>query len=105
MKKVLLIGGFLLIAVVVAAGGVYGISRLSTGTASAQESKPERAMVIAVEEVVNGERFGGEVRISFEDPPELPDRAEDAAGLFLAQETYCAKPPDQCQKFPNTNTP
>jgi hypothetical protein len=86
MKKVLLIVGFLLIAVVIAAGGVYGISRLSTGTVSAQESKPERVMVIAVEEVINGESFGGEVRVSFEDPPELPDRAEDAAGLFLSQD-------------------
>ena len=86
MKKVLLIGGFLLIAVVIAAGAVYGISRLSTGTVSAQESKPERVMIIAIEEIKNGERFGGEVRISFDDPPELPDRAEDAAGLFLGQD-------------------
>ena len=86
MKKVLLIGGFLLIAVIIAAGGVYGISRLSTGTVSAQESKPEKVMIIAVEEVVNGERFGGEVRITFEDPPELPDRGADAAGLFLSQD-------------------
>jgi len=85
MKKVLLIGGFLLIAVIIAAGGVYGISRLSTGTVSAQESKPEKVMIIAVEEVVNGERFGGEVRITFEDPPELPDRGADAAGLFFAR--------------------
>jgi hypothetical protein len=43
-------------------------------------------MVIAVEEVKNGERFGGEVRITFADPPELPERAEDAAGLYLGQD-------------------
>ncbi len=75
----------LLIAAAIAAVAVFGLSRVGTSTASAQETKPEQIMVIAVEEVKNGERFGGEVRIRFTDPPELPDRAEDAAGLFLKQ--------------------
>ncbi|UCG25764.1 MAG: hypothetical protein JSW55_07185 [Chloroflexota bacterium] len=90
MKRVLALSGLLLVAATIAAGAIFGVSRLSTSTAAAQEPaaqepKPERVMVIAVEEVKNGERFGGEVRITFADPPELPERAEDAAGLFLGQ--------------------
>jgi hypothetical protein len=91
MKRVLALSGLLLVAAAIAAGAVFGVSRLSTSTASAQEPaaekpKPEQVMVIAVEEVKNGERFGGEVRITFADPPELPERAEDAAGLYLGQD-------------------
>ena len=91
MKRVLAISGLLLVAAVIAAGAIFVVSRLPTSTATAQEpaaqeSKPERVMVIAVEEVENGERFGGEVRITFADPPELPERAEDAAGLFLGRD-------------------
>ena len=86
MKKILAIGGFILITAAVAAGAFFGFSRLSASTASAQESKPEQVMVIAVEEVKNGERFGGEVRITFSDPPELPGRAADASGLFLGRD-------------------
>jgi hypothetical protein len=91
MKRVLALSGLLLVAAAIAAGAIFGLSRLSTSTASAQEPaaekpKPEQVMVIAIEEVKNGERFGGEVRITFADPPELPERAEDAAGLFLGQD-------------------
>jgi hypothetical protein len=86
MKKILAVSGLLLIAAAITAGAVFGLSRLSTPTASAQETKPEQVMIVAVEEVKNGERFGGEVRINFTDPPELPDRGADAAGLYLNQD-------------------
>jgi hypothetical protein len=86
MKKILIISGLLLIAAAITAGAVFALSRLSTPTVLAQEPKPEQVMIFAVEEVKNGERFGGEVRIVFTDPPELPDRAVDAAGLFLSRD-------------------
>jgi hypothetical protein len=85
MKRVLTISGLLLIVAAIAAGVAFGLSRLPTSTASAQENRPEQIEVIAVDEVKNGERFGGEVRISYTDPPEVPARAEDAAGLFLSR--------------------
>lgn len=86
MKRILVASSVILTAAIIAASVVFGLPRLSTSTASAQEAKAEQIMVIAVEEVVNGERFGGEVRISFTDPQELPERTADAAGLFLRRE-------------------
>ena len=72
IKKLLAEGGFLLIVVVIVAGVFVAISQLSTPAATAQEAAPGRVMVIAVEEVKNGERFGGEVRITSEhDDPRL----------------------------------
>jgi hypothetical protein len=86
MKRVLTLSGLLLVAAVIAAGAIFALSRLTASTASAQEPKPEQVMVIAVEQIKNGERLGGEVRITFADPPELPEQAADAAGLFLGRD-------------------
>jgi hypothetical protein len=86
MKKILAISGLLLVIAVIMAGAVFGLPRLFTSTVSAQETKPEQIIVIAIEEVKNGESFGGEVRISFSDPTELPDRVEDTSGLFLSKD-------------------
>lgn len=83
MKRVLALSSLLLVAAAIAAGAILGVSRLSAAPASAQEPKPEKVMVIAIEEIKNGERLGGEVRITYADPPQLPEQAEDAAGLFL----------------------
>lgn len=85
MKKVLTLAGLFLVAAI-AAGAIFGVFKLSAPTASAQAPKPEQLMVIAVEEIKNGERFAGEVNITFNDPPELPDRAEDVAGLVLGRD-------------------
>ncbi len=53
----------------------------------AQEAqKAERIMVIAVEEVINGETFAGEVEIRFVNPAGLPETASDAFGLFLSKD-------------------
>lgn len=56
---------------------------------AAQAQAPETAapaqpvMIMAVEQVVNGERFAGEVTVSFTDDPALPAAAPDRSGLFL----------------------
>lgn len=86
MKKVLALSSLLLLAALIAVGAFFGVSRLSASPAAAQEPQPEKVMVIAVEEIKNGERFGGEVRVTYDDPPELPDQAEDAAGLYLGRD-------------------
>lgn len=52
--------------------------------ASERAQSGDREMVIAVEEVVNGERTAGTVRVTFEDPDTLPDRPTDASGLFVS---------------------
>jgi hypothetical protein len=86
MKKNLVITGLLLLAGAIAVGAVLALPKLTSSTAAAQGVKSERVLVIAVEQVKNGERFGGEVRIRYTDPAELPQRAEDASGLYLARE-------------------
>lgn len=45
----------------------------------------ERVVVIAVEEVINGETFAGEVRVVYEDAPELPAGPPAQRGLFLGR--------------------
>jgi len=86
MNKRLVIGG-LVVIVVIAAGLYFGLPKFSNSTAAAQAVKPERVMVIAVEQEKNGQRFGGEVQIRFSDPPALPERAEEASGLFLGKDS------------------
>ncbi len=61
-------------------------TQLFVKPALAQEENPERVMVIAVEQIINGETFAGEVEIRFENPPELPKTASDAFGLFLSED-------------------
>jgi hypothetical protein len=87
MKKILALSGMLVIAAVIAAGAIYGVSNLSASPVSAQEQqpKPEKVVLLSIEEIKNGERFGGDVRITFVDPPELPEQAANAAGLFLGR--------------------
>ncbi len=53
-------------------------------SASERGQSGEREMIIAVEEVINGERTAGEVRVSFEDPANLPNRPEDAGGVYVS---------------------
>lgn len=56
-------------------------------TALAQNSGGSgRVMVLAVEQNINGERFGGEVRVTFEEAAELPAEAPDADGLYLGRD-------------------
>jgi hypothetical protein len=88
MKRILALSGLLLVAAAIAAGAVFSVSRLSASPVSAQEQepKPEKVILLSIEEIKNGERFGGDVRITFVDPPELPQQAADAAGLFVGRE-------------------
>jgi len=88
MKRILALSGLLLVAAAIAAGAVFSISRLSASPVSAQEQepKPEKVLLLSVEEIKNGERFGGDVRITFVDPPELPEQGADVAGLFLGRD-------------------
>ncbi len=82
-KKLFLAGVVLLLLLIPAAFLILSSSR----QVNAQEDgePPKREMVIAVEEVINGERFAGEVRVLYQDPPELPPQSEQAGGLFLSQ--------------------
>jgi hypothetical protein len=84
----LALSGMLVIAAGIAAGAIYGVSKLSASPVSAQEQqpKPEKVVLLSIEEIKNGERFGGDVRITFVDPPELPEQGADAAGLFLSRD-------------------
>lgn len=59
----------------------------NANTALAQNSGGTgRVMVLAVEQNINGERFGGEVRVTFEEAAELPAEAPDADGLYLGRD-------------------
>lgn len=52
-------------------------------TAVAQSSAGQPEIVMAVSEVVNGESYSGEVRVSFAEAAGLPTTASAAFGLFL----------------------
>ncbi len=52
-------------------------------TAVAQSSAGQPEIVMAVSEVVNGESFSGEVRVSFAEAAGLPTTSPAALGLFL----------------------
>lgn len=79
------------VVIVIAMGAVAAAvwlfqTNLQTTPVAASERNQEgdREMVIAVEEVINGERTAGTVRVTFEDPDTLPDRPSDASGLFVS---------------------
>ncbi len=82
MNKRWLIGGAVLVVLLIPAAAYL---LFSSRQAKAQQGgeEGERVMVLAVEQVVNGESYGGEVRVRYEDPPELPSQAAQASGLFL----------------------
>ncbi len=70
--------------VAVAAFAMWQLFAPST-TAVAQTNSGQPEMVLAVSEVVNGESFSGEVRVSFAEAAGLPATAPAALGLFLGQ--------------------
>ncbi len=82
-KKLFFVLTIFLLLLIPAAFLIFSSSR----QVSAQEDgePPQREMIIAVEQIVNGERFAGEVRVQYQDPPELPPQPEQAGGLFLSQ--------------------
>lgn len=86
-KKV--VGLMLLLAVGVGATAVWLFQAnfaASPAVAAPAQQSGEREMVIAVEEVINGERTAGEVRVTFADSDELPDRPEDAFGVYTGHD-------------------
>jgi hypothetical protein len=83
MKKIVLTA--VLVAVILAGGSVLALMRPDK-ISEAGDSWPRVEMVIAVEKVVNGKATSGTVRVSFEDPEELPDTPEGSFGLFLARQ-------------------
>ena len=54
------------------------------GDVEASDNQPAPQMVIAIEEVINGERTAGEVAVTFAYPDDIPTGPTAAAGLFLA---------------------
>jgi hypothetical protein len=57
-----------------------------TSSVQAEDGRPERVMVIAVEKIVNGERVAGELQVRFEDPDDLPAAPPGVSGLFLGRD-------------------
>jgi hypothetical protein len=58
-----------------------------SGVAQAQAPhKPQKEIVLVVEKNINGETISGEVRLEFEDAPEIPGEAPDVFGLFLERD-------------------
>ena len=58
-------------------------SFLAPDPIAAEEGAPQPQMIIAIEEVKNGEVTSGEVRVSFTYPEEIPTGPTAASGLFL----------------------
>lgn len=69
--------------VLLSAGLLVAQSGLASRAALADDGRPQMEMVIAVEQVINGEVSSGTVRVRFEDPPELPQALEGSGGLYL----------------------
>ncbi|MFC1878660.1 hypothetical protein ACFLZW_01980 [Chloroflexota bacterium] len=65
---------------------VLGAPKSFTQAAAAGLSGSKKEIVAVYERRINGETQAGEVRMLFEDAPELPDEAAQAFGLFLALE-------------------
>ena len=89
MKKILNLAGMIL-ALLVLAWIISGqdLPFSSIKMAQAQEAigqgeKPHKEIVIVVEQSINGETTSDEVRLVFEDAPEIPDSQPDAFGLYL----------------------
>lgn len=83
-KKLVLIGlgaGLVLGMVAVA---LFSLFPSPTPALAQSGAGPE--IIISVHEVVNGETFAGDVRISYVDAPELPAAAPAASGLFLGRD-------------------
>jgi hypothetical protein len=74
-----------LVVAMMAGGSVLALMRPDK-VSEAGDGRPRVEMVIAVEKVLNGEAISGTVRVSFEDPEELPDTPEGSVGLFLARQ-------------------
>ena len=90
MKKILILGSFLLLIILGVAAFALTQTYLPTTAVSAQGAeepeKHERVIEIAVEKNVNGEVTSGEVTITFEDPEILPADGESAFGVFLGRD-------------------
>ena len=86
-KRTLLLGIVVGVILFGALAALLGLLLPFVGTVAAQSpgegAGSERVMLVAVEENINGESFGGEVRLTFKDAAELPEGAADASGLFL----------------------
>ena len=91
MKKVLVTAVILItaLAVVWIVNGqdpsFSNVKMVQAQGADDQEDKPHKEIVIAVEQEVNGEKNSGQVRLVFEDAPEIPDSRPDAFGLYLGR--------------------
>ncbi len=77
------------LAVVIVTVGAFGIYTAFIGgqpaAAQATDGNGDRTIVIAVEEIINGETTSGQVEITFERAAELPDTTPNRAGLFVAR--------------------
>lgn len=84
MKKgllaMLLLGGMALGATAVL---LLQSGRLASPVLAEAAHNEQRQMVIAVDQVVNGERLSGEVQVAFAAAPELPQRDADLFGLYV----------------------
>jgi hypothetical protein len=77
-----------LVGFVVGAVALASFVLMSPGTAVLAQTGGETGQpeaVIAVEQVINGESFSGEVRVIYEDSPDLPSEPAATGGLFLAR--------------------
>ena len=90
MKKVLILGSFLLLILLSVAAFALAQTYLPSTAVSArgadEPEKYERVIEIAVEKTVNGETLSGEVVITFDDPEILPAHRESAMGVFLGRD-------------------
>lgn len=90
MKKILVLGGLLLLILLGAAGYTLAQGERHTVVPVVQNAgepgKTEKEIVIAVEENINGEVTAGEVTVTFADPPILPAERERALGVFLERQ-------------------
>ncbi|MCL4261648.1 MAG: hypothetical protein KJ069_00465 [Anaerolineae bacterium] len=81
-----LVIGILGLGLLVAAVALAMLQLFAPGAAAvAQTNSGQPEMVLAVSEVVNGESFSGEVRVSFAEAAGLPESAPTALGLFLGR--------------------
>lgn len=90
MIKKVWVSSIILIAALILALFSFGkdahysnIKRVQAQEADGQGVKPYKEMVIAAEQVINGETKSGQVHLIIEDAPEIPDSRPDASGLFL----------------------
>ena len=71
---------------VIVAGFAITQSFLAPEPIAAEEGQPQPQMIIAIEEVINGEVTAGEVYVTFGYPEAIPTGPTAASGIFLASE-------------------